>query len=286
VDDLIRGCNNGRRESSAAFTLAPADALEVLSLSACEIWSTCVRDKIKQWVKSGLSKAGYELIPHVQMPQRPFPVLPYVVTEQLQKDGNFFFLQIGASDGVVFDPLRELVLEHGLAGLLVEPLPDVFERLRTNYANHPRVEFECCAIGENDGEASIYRVRADAPFPSWVQLIASFNREHVSEARFGIPDLDRYVEEVKVPCLTIPSLLRKRGIQELTLLQIDTEGFDCEIVRMALEAGLRPPIINYEFLHSAPRDRANCKKRLVDAGYSFIDIGGDTLAIRRHSEDS
>ena len=57
--------------------------------------------------------------------------------------------------------------------------------------------------------------------------------------------MEKYVEEVTVPCLTLPTLLRKRGIQGVNPLQVDTEGFDCEIVRMALDAELRPQIINY-----------------------------------------
>jgi FkbM family methyltransferase len=236
---------------------------------------------VKQWVKSGLHKVGWDLIRYVETPERPFQVLPYVVAEQLQKDAHFFFLQIGANDGVSNDPLHELVFQYELAGLLVEPLPDVFERLRITYANQPSVVFERCAIGRYDGEANIYRVRADAPFPPWTQEIASFNRSHLTGSNFDLPDLEKYVEEVRVPCLTLPTLLRKHGIHDLTLLQVDTEGFDCEIVRMALDAGLHPPIINYEFLHANRRDQADCKQRLIQAGYRLIDIGRDTLAVHR-----
>lgn len=236
---------------------------------------------VKQWLKSGLNRFGWDIIRYVEMPQRPFHVLPYVVAEQLQKDANFFFLQIGANDGVSADPLHESVLQYALPGLLVEPLPDLFERLRANYANQPSVAFECCAIGRSDGEATIYRVRADARLPPWLQLIASFNRDHLLAVGSEVPDLERYVESVEVPCLTLPTLLSKHGIQNLTLLQVDTEGFDCEIVRMALEAGLRPPIINYESCHVSRKDRADCKEQLMAAGYGFIDIGGDTLAVRQ-----
>jgi len=62
---------------------------------------------------------------------------------------------------------------------------------------------------------------------------------------------------------------------------VDTEGFDCEIVRTALDAGLRPPIINYEFIQATRRDQTDCKQRLKQDGYSFIDIGRDTLVVRR-----
>jgi len=94
---------------------------------------------VMEWVKSGLHKAGWDLIRYVKTPEGPFQVLPYLVADQLRKDAHFFLLQIGANDGVTDDPRHELVLQHKLAGLFVEPLPDLFERLRTNYADQPGV---------------------------------------------------------------------------------------------------------------------------------------------------
>jgi hypothetical protein len=80
---------------------------------------------VKQTIKSSLSKVGWDLTRYVpKSPERPFRVLPYLVTEELRKNANFFFLQIGANDGVLGDPLHDLVLRHKLTGLLVEPLPN------------------------------------------------------------------------------------------------------------------------------------------------------------------
>jgi len=237
--------------------------------------------RLKRSIKSTLRHVGYDLVQYVETPERPFQVLPYLVAEQLQKDPQFFFVQIGAHDGVLNNPLRELVLRYGLAGLFVEPLPEQFERLRANYATQPKVAFERCAVGREHGEANIYRIRADAPLPQWTLAVASFNREHLTGENIGVPGVERYVERIAVPSMTLPSLLQKFGIQNLTLLEVDAEDHGCEIVRMALAANLHPPLINYASRHPAPSDRADCKKRLAEAGYCFIDIGGDTLAVRR-----
>jgi FkbM family methyltransferase len=189
------------------------------------------------------------------------------------------FLQIGANDGVLNDPIRNLVIQHRLPGLLVEPLPDIFARLQENYAGQPGITFEQCAVGEVDGDSTLYRVRPDPGLPDWLRGIASFDRNHLTSRKFGFPDLERHVEPVKIAVLTLPSLLNKHGIAEVDLLQIDTEGHDCHIVRSAIQAGLRPAIINYEFIHTRPDDRAACKRLLADHGYSFIDVGRDTLAV-------
>jgi len=236
--------------------------------------------RAKGLIKSTLRQFGYDLVQYVETPERPFQVLPYLVAEQLRQDPNFFFVQIGAHDGVLNNPLRDLVLQYGLPGLFVEQLPDQFERLRVNYAGQPNVAFERCAIGRDDGEANVYRVRVDAPLPDWVLAIASFSRDHLTQENIGVPGVEKYVEKIAVPCLTLPSLVREFGIENLALLQIDAEDFGCEIVRMALAANLRPRLINYASRHPAPGDRADCKKRLMEAGYRFIDVGGDSLAVR------
>jgi hypothetical protein len=63
------------------------------------------------------------------------------------------------------------------------------------------------------------------------------------------------------------------------LLQIDVEGFDAKVVRAALDAGLRPPIIHYEHENLHPAEQVDCKRRLEAAGYRYIDVGRDTLAL-------
>lgn len=190
------------------------------------------------------------------------------------------FVQIGANDGVRNDPLCALVKKHQLPGLFVEPLPDMFERLKANYAGCVGLRYERGAIAQYDGEAALYRVRPDAPLPDWTHGLASFDRSHISGSRFGVRGIESHVETLVVPAMTIQTLFAKHGIEQPALLQVDTEGFDCEIVRMALEAGIQPAVINYEFCHATPNDRRRCKELLCDNGYCFVDFGRDTLAIR------
>jgi hypothetical protein len=61
---------------------------------------------------------------------------------------NFFFIQIGAYDGRKGDPIYELVRVNRCSGILVEPQPDIFERLKQNYAGFSGLAFEQAAIVE------------------------------------------------------------------------------------------------------------------------------------------
>ena len=52
---------------------------------------------------------------------------------------NVFFIQVGSNDATHNDPLRRFILERGWRGLMIEPVPHVFERLKRNYANRPAI---------------------------------------------------------------------------------------------------------------------------------------------------
>ena len=47
-----------------------------------------------------------------------------------KKDPNFFFVQVGANDGVNHDPIFHHVRKYNWKGLLIEPIPDIFEKLK------------------------------------------------------------------------------------------------------------------------------------------------------------
>ncbi len=76
-------------------------------------------------------------------------------------------------------------------------------------------------------------------------------------------------------------MIEKHQIGEISLLQIDTEGFDYEIIKMAFAASCFPRIIHYEHIHLSPTDRSECLEIIIDNGYSFAEIGCNTLAIRQ-----
>jgi FkbM family methyltransferase len=227
---------------------------------------------------------GYDIVRYIEMPISPFNVLELVVRKFLARYPDFHFVQIGAYDGVSGDPIQSIVLKYGLKGLLVEPQPDAFQQLKVNYSICTGLIFEQCAVAAQDGWATLYCVRDNAPVPAWAKQLASFNRAHLSYRATGIAKLEQYVEPFRVPTLTISSLLRRYGFSQIHLMQVDTEGHDFEIIKMAVESAILPKIINYEFVHLSRVDQASCKRLLHSCGYQFIDVGNDTLAILGNEE--
>jgi len=202
------------------------------------------------------------------------------------QDGRGAVVQIGANDGVMKDPVRDSIKGLDLPALLIEPLPDLFERLKLNYADQPGIRFENVAISDNPGEAEIFRINPSATgLPHWVNGIASFDRRViVKHASADGVDRARFmdaIESVRVPVLTMRQLLdRHPDLRHISVLQIDTEGHDFKVLQSAVAAGCLPRIINFEHKHLAYRDQVASRELLAAHGYTFWSGKSDTVAYR------
>ncbi|HUY69063.1 MAG TPA: FkbM family methyltransferase [Alphaproteobacteria bacterium] len=215
----------------------------------------------------------------------PLPLLRLLAEHCVLTEGKGAVIQVGANDGLMRDPVHGIIVELGLPALLVEPLPDLFARLKANYAGVPNIAFENTAVGAKGGDAEIYRIGAAAHVPDWAQGLASFEKRvllrHRRALRAADKDFERHIETVRVPVVTVAQLLgRHPGIGKIMLLQIDTEGHDFAVIQSAVAANCLPPIIHYEHKHLGYADQAACRELLTPYGYSFLSDETDTLAYR------
>jgi FkbM family methyltransferase len=187
-----------------------------------------------------------------------------------------FFIQIGAHDGVTVDPIRRYVEEWRWSGIVVEPQPKMFAKLRAAYKHEPWVKLEQVAISRSDGEASLYAFKDGQNLPYHATMLASFFRNSLTNNGHGYKG---EVEELKVPTLCVKSLLGKHMVKQVDLLQIDTEGYDRDIIDMFFEAGVYPTIIHFE---DAIGDKQHnpMLARLNSLGYGIWHHYPDTLAYR------
>jgi len=238
----------------------------------------------KNMLLSIIDRLGYELRRKDRWiaPERPFSVLRYVISEHLRASDAFYFIQIGANNGLGNDPLRDIIMEFGLRGLLVEPMPDFFEKLKEVYESQPQLAFENSAIGPSKGETTITRFAPDAPVPaSFYHGLARMDGDYI-RARAKREGLEDHVEDLTVPTITFPSLFEKHGVKHVDLLQIDTEGYDYEILKLFFSANgpdQYPTIINWEWTEMGLESCVMCKRMLADKGYQFVDVANDVLCV-------
>jgi FkbM family methyltransferase len=192
------------------------------------------------------------------------------------------FVQIGANDGVRFDGLYGFVTTHSCCGVVVEPLPDMFERLRANYADYPQIVPINKAIHETATTMPLFRVApaALARYEGWATGISSFDREHL--LRHGIAPQDLIAQQVD--CIPLMKLLEETAALDADILQIDTEGYDSAILQMIDLARFRPHLIKYEHKAMTAAQRAAHTRTFAQYGYRCVSEGSDTTAWNGRSQ--
>lgn len=194
------------------------------------------------------------------------------------------FVEIGSNDGAQHDHLRPFILGRPWSGVMVEPVPYVFDRLRENYGRLDRVALENVAVAERDGARPFYHLVDASPeerraLPSWYDGIGSFSRAAVLGHARHIPDIEDRLVCTPVPTLTFESLCEKHGLDRVDLLLVDTEGHDWEIVRRIDFSVRRPRVLVYEHFHLSPGDRRDCLAHLRGLGYETLEEGFDTFCL-------
>ena len=194
-------------------------------------------------------------------------------------DSDLFFVQIGAMDGVTADPLREHILASSWHGLLIEPLPDMFERLRENYAGREGLRFERAAIVDRSGPVEMFRVDPQqlARFPSWVGGLSSL---HGDRNNLSKPRIRRHAGRVTVPGRTLAEVLAEHAARRIDLLVIDTEGHDQRVLG-PLDFERSPPAIIYlEVCNLTRREQMRTRELLGQNGYEVIEERSNWTGVR------
>jgi FkbM family methyltransferase len=219
------------------------------------------------------------LIEHREAELRP--KLAYIIAHHLlhHQPADFFFIQVGAFDGLTNDPLHDLIVRFRWRGILLEPQREAFQALAANYRDQPQLILRNAAIAAACGTGRLYKIRGDAPsLPAWAPQTATFRRDVLLAHRDVIAEIDDLIESEEVECLTFDSLLAPFPGRGIDLLQIDAEGNDFEIIKMFHQNGRKAQIIHFEHKHLSRRELADCSAFLVARGYSVGLDGGDSIA--------
>ena len=193
-------------------------------------------------------------------------------------------VQVGANDGGGRDPLEFLLSRYRdrvQGALLIEPQPDAFERLKERYRGVDQIVCLNAAIGREVGERQLHTTVDPGG-----DRIASFDRRHVERSlRRRKPGLarealDSMVRTLSVPVTTLDLAAESAGMEHPCILVVDTEGYDGEVVGMALDLGWRPKLLQWEHKHLSREDRRRLTRRLEREGYRLSADHADTWGVR------
>lgn len=184
------------------------------------------------------------------------------------------FLIIGAYDGVGNEEHLPALLQAGVKGTFVEPVPQSFARLKANHPNHQLLNF---AVSDKSGELQMLVID-----PASKEDVIDFEMWAGSSSVKGAARNNlrkrQDIQEITVPCLTFEDLTKEAGLKDVDYLQIDTEGCDWLIFQQVDLRRYGILAISIETMWLTGEERAAVHQKLRFYKYKFDDDGCSLLA--------
>jgi FkbM family methyltransferase len=198
------------------------------------------------------------------------------------------FVKVGANDGITGDPFGDSLLKNSKwTGILIEPVPYCTDKLKKVYSDRQRFIIDQSAIGNISSIKKFYFVSESAKnslpnLPDWYDQLGSFDRQHIINHLDGI--LEPFIIEIDVNINTLHNIIKKHQLSHVTLLHIDTEGYDLEVLKSLNFSDLCPSWIMIEHRHLSEIDREEMITLLSSNDYDICDLGGDFFAMYRKAD--
>ena len=203
----------------------------------------------------------------------------------LNEEGNVRYLQIGANDGIMVDPMYEFVCrnQHRVSGLLVEPVGIYFQKLKSNYSEFLGIVAVQRAIHNFEKSMTMYvaKERRKNIQDSSVAGMSSFDKNHLLQHE-SLTETD--IVEEQVQCSSVEEILQEHGFMDINVLVIDTEGYDFQILDNLDLNQVRPKIVLFEHGLAAGTMTSNefdslCEK-FNNFGYQVSIANNDAIAVK------
>ncbi|WP_175606635.1 FkbM family methyltransferase [Belliella pelovolcani] len=194
------------------------------------------------------------------------------------KKSSFRFILIGANDGLSFDDLFDYLDPIKTAGILVEPSPKYFQLLKSNLSSFNKIIFLNIALFKERSLIKLYELNEFglAKLPEWGRGIGSFSKEHL--LKFGVDNSD--IKELEVQTLPFMEILKSYPeFHQVDYLQIDTEGYDAEIIKMIDFKKFHVKLIKFESINLKKGDMKELEQQFKKAKYQFFKGKEDSYAV-------
>ena len=229
-----------------------------------------------------LRSVGYKVITNRILPPPNLEILD-LYFQLIGKTGEeCYFVQVGACDGVVSDQAVGYINSPTFRSVLIEPVPANFAKLELLHRGKGNIKLMNVAVSHTNGVGTLFTVADKGRWKDShvARQIASFDRGHL--LRFGVKEEE--IEPIEIQCRTLTDVFGQSTFPRIDLLQIDTEGFDAEVVKMAMGLDAKPKAIYFEYCQI----KKTLSKEQLDEVYAALRVNGyrwvhdlkNTLAIR------
>jgi FkbM family methyltransferase len=173
------------------------------------------------------------------------------------------------------DPLQNFIMKNKCSGLLVEPQISMLNKCKIRYKNIQNLEYLNAAIYSKKKKIKLYKVNKalDYSHTGWASVIGSRFENTIYKKDFSY----EIVEGVP-----LNDILIKYNIKQLDLLQIDTEGYDFEILKLFNFDCLQPKLIQLEHSHLKKNEIFDATRLLIENNYFVLKKKNDLVCIRKN----
>ena len=179
-----------------------------------------------------------------------------------------FFVEVGAFDGVFVSNTWGLA-QRNWNGLLIEPVPELAELCRRNYANNDRITVIENAVGAAEAVSVTLNVAG---------TLTTANKDLYREYA-GVDDMSRLLTgtEITVESRTLDSILIEHGVpKKFDVLVVDVEGYEREVFAGFSLRDWKPKMIIVEladthpYLASVEANDARLGQSIGNDGYVIV----------------
>ena len=172
-------------------------------------------------IKYFLRKLWHQVYPWTGLNGLDRKIIPY-----LPKSGGFF-VEAGANDGIRQSNTYYLEKRRGWTGLLVEPIPRLASKCRTNRKNS--IVEECVLVAPENMGQEIEIVDLDL----MTAVVEGFSDTSEMLSRILLAEQVQKIKSNKISVISssLDSLLELHQKYEIDLLSLDVEGFELEVLK-------------------------------------------------------
>jgi FkbM family methyltransferase len=207
-----------------------------------------------------------------------------VISKYLSNKSKFTFIQVGSNNGKSNDPLFKFIKLYKCTGVLIEPVKHIYDELLINYEGMEDIYFENIAISGDNLNKIFYEIKEcnDLNLPNWYNQLSSFNLSTILSHKNKIPNIENLIIEKEIQTNSVETIIEKYRFKDLDILQIDTEGYDFEIIKTIDFNKIYPSVLIYEHKHLTKIDYRK-SIQILNKYYNFIrrTSSGDTICTRK-----